>query len=246
MLSAYACGITALTLLAGYFNFFRVDFYVGRILCVVVGLIALETLMGLVLEIYRVRLKGKEVRLLYDSRLVGLLGQPEALITTAAHALDYQFGFKVSETWFYRFLERAFAWLVLAQLGILVLSSCIAVIPPGEEALLERCGRPVEGRGVIGPGLHFKMPWPVDQVYRYPTERIQSFIVGAEPEIDEDDSMDCAPCQGGEFPGGQPGGEFGVGHEPTCGGPPIKPAAIRRLRSACSRSAFRCNFKSPT
>ncbi len=183
MLSAYACGITALTLLAGYFNFFRVDFYVGRILCVVVGLIALETLMGLVLEIYRVRLKGKEVRLLYDSRLVGLLGQPEALITTAAHALDYQFGFKVSETWFYRFLERAFAWLVLAQLGILVLSSCIAVIPPGEEALLERFGRPVDGRGVIGPGLHFKMPWPVDQVYRYPTERIQSFIVGAEPEM---------------------------------------------------------------
>jgi regulator of protease activity HflC (stomatin/prohibitin superfamily) len=182
MLSSYACWTAAATLVAVYFNFLRTDFYVGRVLCVVVGLIALETLMGLVLEIYRVRLKGKEARLLYDSRLVGLLGQPEALITTAAHALDYQFGFKVSETWFYRFLEKAFAWLVLAQLGILVLSSCIAVIPPGEEALLERWGRPVDGRGVIGPGLHFKMPWPVDQVYRYPTERIQSFIVGAEPE----------------------------------------------------------------
>jgi regulator of protease activity HflC (stomatin/prohibitin superfamily) len=182
MLSAYACWTAAATLAAVYFNFPKVDFYVGRVLCVVVGLIALETLAGLVLEIYRVRLKGKEARLLYESRLVGLLGQPEALITTAAHALDYQFGFKVSETWFYRFLEKAFAWMVLAQLGILVLSSCIAVIPPGEEALLERWGRPVNGRGVIGPGLHFKMPWPVDQVYRYPTERIQSFIVGAEPE----------------------------------------------------------------
>jgi membrane protease subunit HflK len=182
LLSAYACWTAAATLVAVYFNFPRVDFFVGRALCAVVGLIALETLAGLVLEIYRVRLKGKDARLLYDSRLVGLLGQPEALITTAAHALDYQFGFKVSETWFYRFLERAFAWLALAQLGILVLSSCIAVVPPGEQALLERAGRPVSGRGVIGPGLHFKLPWPIDQVYRYRTEQIQSFIVGAEPE----------------------------------------------------------------
>jgi regulator of protease activity HflC (stomatin/prohibitin superfamily) len=181
-LSAYACWTATATLVAVYFNFLKADLYVGRALCAVVGLIALETLAGLVLEIYRVRLKGKDARLLYDSRLVGLLGQPEALITTAAHALDYQFGFQVSETWFYRFLEKALAWLVLAQLGILVLSSCIAVIPPGEQALLERGGRPVAGRSVIGPGLHFKLPWPIDQVYRYRTEQIQRFIVGAEPE----------------------------------------------------------------
>jgi membrane protease subunit HflK len=30
--------------------------------------------------------------------------------------------------------------------------------------------------------LHFKLPWPIDQVYRYRTEQIQRFIVGAEPE----------------------------------------------------------------
>ena len=182
LLSAYACWTAAAALAAVYFNFPRADFFVGRAMCVVVALIGPETLAGLVLEIYRVRLKGKDSRLLYDSRLVGLLGQPEALITTAAHALDYQFGFKVSETWFYRFLEKALVWLVLAQLGILVLSSCIAVIPPGEKALLERGGRPVAGREVIGPGLHLKLPWPVDQVYRYRTEQIQSFNVGAEPE----------------------------------------------------------------
>jgi regulator of protease activity HflC (stomatin/prohibitin superfamily) len=182
MLSAYACWTAAATLAAVYFNFGQADFYAGRALCVVPALIAVETLAGLVLEIYRVRLKGKDARLLYDSRLVGLLGQPEALITTAAHALDYQFGFKVSETWFYRFLEKALAWLALAQLGILVLSSCIAVIPPGEQALLERGGRPVGGRNVLEPGLHFKLPWPIDRVYRYRTEQIQRFIVGAEPE----------------------------------------------------------------
>lgn len=182
LLSAYASFVVAATMAATLAGLAKADLIASRVLCVVVGLVALETLIGLVLEIYRVRVKGKDARLLYESRLVGLLGQPEAIITTAAHALDYQFGFKVSETWFYRFLEKALAWMLLAQVAILVVSSCVVVIEPGQEALLERFGAPVAGRGVIGPGLHFKLPWPVDRVYRYPTEQIQGFIVGAEPE----------------------------------------------------------------
>jgi len=31
--------------------------------------------------------------------------------------------------------------------------------------------------------LHVKLPWPIDKVYPMHTERIQSFIVGAEPEL---------------------------------------------------------------
>jgi len=158
---------------------------VARVLCVICGLAALETLLALILEIYRVRVRGRESRLLYESRLVGLLGQPEAIITTAAHALDYQFGFKVSETWFYRFLEKALGWLLLAQFGALVLSTCLVIINPGDQALLERFGRPLGNNGVIGPGLHLKLPWPIDRTINYHTEQIQSFIVGAEPEKGE-------------------------------------------------------------
>ena len=106
LLSAYACWTAAAALAAVYFNFPRADFFVGRAMCVVVALIALETLAGLVLEIYRVRLKGKDSRLLYESRLVGLLGQPEALITTAAHALDYQFGVEEESTSQYHWRQQ--------------------------------------------------------------------------------------------------------------------------------------------
>ncbi len=124
LLSAYACLAVIAAIAAVSEGVPKVDFYVARVLCVVSGLAAVETLLALVLEGYRVRVQGRETRLLYESRLVGLLGQPEAIITTAAHALDYQFGFKVSDTWFYRFLEKALGWLVLAQFGALVLSTC--------------------------------------------------------------------------------------------------------------------------
>ncbi len=189
LLSAYACVAVAGSIVGTvWMGFPRVDFIVARALCVVAGLIALETLLGLILEIYRVRVKGREDRLLYESRFVGLLSEPEAIITTAAHALDYQFGFKVSETGFYRFLRQYILWLALAQFIILVLSSSVVLINTGDEALLERFGAPVAGREVLTAGLHFKLPWPVDQVRVYHTEQIQTFVVGSEPEGAETES----------------------------------------------------------
>jgi regulator of protease activity HflC (stomatin/prohibitin superfamily) len=182
LLGAYACFTTTGAIAAVLAGFPKADLLIGRILCVICGLAATETLLALILEIYRVRMRGRDSRLLYESRLVGLLGQPEAIITTAAHALDYQFGFKVSETWFYRFLERALGWLLLAQFGALVLSTCFVIVQPGDQALLERFGRPLGNDGVIGPGLHLKLPWPIDRTTNYHTELVQGFIIGAEPE----------------------------------------------------------------
>jgi regulator of protease activity HflC (stomatin/prohibitin superfamily) len=183
LLSAYGCFLVTADIAADLAGFPRADLIVARVLCVVIGLIALETLLGLIMEIYRVRVRGGESRVLYESRLVGLLGQPEEVFKTAAHALDYQFGFKISESWFYRFLEKALGWLILAQFGVFVLSTCFVVIQPGDEALLERFGEPLGSNGVIGPGLHLKLPWPIDKTTNYHTEQIQTFIVGAEPEV---------------------------------------------------------------
>lgn len=178
LLTAYVCFVVVATIGAVLAGFPKTDFIVARVLAVVLGLMAIETLVSLVSELYRVRVKGREAHLLYDSRLVGLLGQPEGIITTIGHALDYQFGFKVSDTWFYRMLRERFALLVMAQLVVLVLSTCVTFIEPGEQALLERFGAPVPGRGVISAGVHPKFPWPIDQVHRYRTDRIQSFVVG--------------------------------------------------------------------
>jgi regulator of protease activity HflC (stomatin/prohibitin superfamily) len=180
--NAFLCLIAALGMVGVWAGFPRTDFFVAHVLCGLLGLVALETLIQLVLEIYRPRVKGKVERPLYESRLVGLVGQPEGLITTAAQALDYQFGFKVSETWFYRFFAKALGWLVLLQVAALALSTSVVFIEAGEEGLLERFGKPVEGRSPLGPGAHLTWPWPIDSVYRFRTEQIQTFNVGFAPE----------------------------------------------------------------
>jgi regulator of protease activity HflC (stomatin/prohibitin superfamily) len=182
LLGAYICFVTALGIAGVKTEFLKTDFYVARALTILLGLMAAEILVTLLLEIYRPRLKGRIARPLYDSRLIGLLAQPESLFTTAAQALDYQFGFEVSETWFFQLLQKSLPALLLAQLAVLLLFTCVVFIDAGQLGVLERFGKPVAGRAVLAPGAHFKWPWPADKVYRYATEQIQTFDVGFTPD----------------------------------------------------------------
>jgi len=184
---AYVCFFTALGIAGVKAGFPKVDFWLTRALCVLLGLMAAEMLVTLLLEIYRPRVKGRIARPIYDSRLVGLLAQPEGLFTTAAQALDYQFGFKVSETWFFQLLQKYLPFLVLGQLAVLFLSTCVVFIDAGEQAVLERFGKPVAS-GVLTPGVHFKLPWPADKIYRYHTDQIQSFVVGYTPDAQSENA----------------------------------------------------------
>lgn len=187
LLGSYLCVLVGAALLGDKIEFPKADLYVAKFFAGLLGLLALETLIMLVFEIYRPRLKGKVARPLYDSRVIGLLAQPEGLVATAAQTLDYQFGFKVSETWFFKVLRERLPLVLLAQFGVLILSTCVVFIEAGEEGLLERFGKPVSQNNVLLPGAHWKLPWPVDKVYRYRTEEIQSFVVGSAPKDDEVD-----------------------------------------------------------
>jgi modulator of FtsH protease HflK len=180
MLGAVTCFVVAGAEAAAWFGALKVDLWVSRAMQALLVVVALETLVTLVLEIYRPRIEGKPMPLLYESRLVSLVGQPEGFVRTLAHALDYQFGFKVSETGFYRFVEENLARLLLGQLAVLCLFTTFVIIEPGEQGLLERFGRPVAGREVLDPGVHFKLPWPVDQVTRHRTFALRELLVGSE------------------------------------------------------------------
>ena len=176
---AYVCALAALGIAGVEAKFPRADFWVARVFAVLLGLLAAENLLTLLLEMYRPRVKGKIARPLYESRVAGILAQPESLFTTAAQTLDYQFGFKVSETWFFQAAQKNLLLLLLVQFAALLISTMVVFIDAGEQAVLERSGRP---HGILDPGAHFKLPWPVDKVYRFRTEQIQSFAVGYTPD----------------------------------------------------------------
>lgn len=176
---AYLCGLVTLGIAGVFHGYPNADFWVARGLAVLLLVLAVENLLGLLLEIYRPRVRGKVALPLYGSRVAGLLAQPESLFTTAAQTLDYQFGFKVSETWIYQSLKKNLPVFLLLQLGALIISSMFVFVGAGERAVVERYGKPA---GVLEPGAHWKLPWPLDKVYRFHTDQIQSFAVGYTPD----------------------------------------------------------------
>jgi regulator of protease activity HflC (stomatin/prohibitin superfamily) len=182
LLSSYLSLLVCIGVVLVWLDFRNVDYYVARALSAALGIVAAESLINLILELYRPRVKGRVARPIYESRLVGLMGTPGGLVSTAAQAMDYQFGFKVSETWFYKFLEQRLVWLLLLQLVILLASTCVVFVEPGEQGLIERLGRRVAARPVLEAGPHLKLPWPIDTVHRFPVRQVQSLNIGFQPD----------------------------------------------------------------
>ncbi|MDI9431266.1 MAG: SPFH domain-containing protein [Planctomycetota bacterium] len=184
---AVVCFALALSLAGTHFHFrlpLAVMRYVVPILLIVLGV---ETAVNTVLDVYRPRLKGQYSRAAFDSRLLGIINEPGGVFRSLAAAIDYQFGFQVSQTWFYKLLEKAVVPLILFSIATLYLASCIVVVLPDEEVIVERFGDPVNGDGQVRhlmPGLHFKLPWPIDIAYKYPTQQIMELYVGYVPRRD--------------------------------------------------------------
>lgn len=199
---AVLCFFLAVSLAATYL--FKRLWPVNVMALVIPGLLILlgvETALNIVLDIYRPRLKGRYSRSAFDSRLLGTINEPGGILRSVADAIDYQFGFQVSQTWFYKLLEQAIVPLALFAVVTLYLLSCIVVVEPGEQAIIEHFGSPMSDANDVrplGPGLRFKWPWPIDVVYKYPTERISQISIGFVPEIDPNGQVEHKPLLWGQ------------------------------------------------
>ena len=170
------------------------------------AVLAVESLLNFIGEVYRPRAGRGQVNRAYESRVSGLFTDPASWVNSVAQALDYQFGFNVSETWFYRFLQGALLPLVVFQLAVLYLLSTMVFIQPEEVGVRERFGKPVAGEsGILEGGMHLKWPWPFETVRRFPAQRVQSFHIGVShdehgeaPEVYDEEHGHVPPPRPGE------------------------------------------------
>ena len=176
--------ISGLLLVASIFAHFESTF-LFRTMAVVVPVLLIvlgaEILLSMLLAMYRPRKPGEMARLPFDSRLLGWLISPESIGKIVSETLNYQFGFEVSRSWFYQLLQRSMTWLIIFGAGILILVSCVVVVPPESEAIITTFGS-INGEGdsrIKGPGLYMKLPWPISEAEIYPTGRVREFSVGS-------------------------------------------------------------------
>ncbi|MCH8965968.1 MAG: hypothetical protein IIB58_13480, partial [Planctomycetes bacterium] len=147
-------------------------------------LLGLEFLVNYVLDFYRPRVADEVVRPAFESRLIGLVSEPEGIAKSIADAVNYQFGFEVSTTWFYKMLERAVVPLAALSITVLIGMTSVAIVDADELAVIERFGRPMS-KEPVGPGLVFKWPWPVERVLKARVGLVQEIVVGEAEEAPE-------------------------------------------------------------
>lgn len=185
---AVLCFALAVILALVYlFNFHTPVNVIAMVIPALLVLLGVETALNLIMDIYRPRLKGRYSRSAFDSRLLGVINEPGGILRSAADAIDYQFGFKASQTWFYKLLEQAIVPLILFGAVTLYLFSCVVVVEPDEQAIIEHLGNPLNKAGevrIVDSGLAFKWPWPIDIAYKYPTKMISEISVGFVPKVD--------------------------------------------------------------
>ncbi len=143
-----------------------------------------EMVLNQLLSLYRPRKAGEMPRPAFDSRLLSFLTSPESIARSINEAINYQFGFEITQSWFWQLFSRSLGWLVLLGLAALVGLSSFVVVESHERALVARFGRLVGEP--IGPGLHFKLPWPVDSVHRYDVTVVRQFNAGSGVDLTED------------------------------------------------------------
>jgi regulator of protease activity HflC (stomatin/prohibitin superfamily) len=159
-----------------------VEKYLAYGIGVLMILVAAETIINFILDFYRPRIAGQIQRPFYDSRFVGMFSEPAGILKSVANAMDYQFGFKVSQTWFYQLLTKAMPKLVAFEIAVILALTSIVVVPPGHRALIEHFGK-CDGVAAA-PGIHFTWPWPIDRATVIEVERIRRLEVGY--EVDEE------------------------------------------------------------
>ena len=145
-------------------------------------LVGAEIILNFLLNLYRPRKRGDYLRPAMDSRVLAFIAAPDRLAKSINDAINYQFGFNVSSTWFYRLISRWVAALVLLGLAVIWLTTSFVVVQSDETGVLLRNGRVVNAE--IEPGLVVKRPWPFDRVQTFTSSAVNEIIVGNQPDDD--------------------------------------------------------------
>jgi len=102
-------------------------------------------------------------------------------VTSVFSVLDEALGIDIRSSWALTFVRRAAAPAGVSVLLLGWLTTSLVMVDVDEQAIRERFGRATE-HDVLGPGLHFVLPWPVERVRRVSTARVRTVTIGHEED----------------------------------------------------------------
>ena len=177
--------------------------YLNIIYPVAMIVLGAEVFLNFVLNLYRPRRHGEVPRAAFDSRILAFVAAPDRIAESVGEAINYQFGFNVSSSWFYKLLSRDLPALIAIGLIVGWALTTMTVVEPHQKALRIRFGKLVDAN--LEPGFYFKWPWPFEtiEVPEYIVQdneghiddrsqtvtSLRSIDLGTQPETEGEDQM---------------------------------------------------------
>lgn len=188
--NALACLLALIAIALRNTEFPQPEAWATLIIRVAMLVLGIELVANWVLDFYRPRAAGQVSRPAFDSRLLGLVSEPGGFARSIADAINYQFGFQVSTTWFYQLLKRAMLPMIAFGIAVLLALSSVVIVDADERVFVERFGRLLQPADApLTPGLHIKCPWPIDKTYRARTSQIRALTVGTPATEEETENI---------------------------------------------------------
>jgi regulator of protease activity HflC (stomatin/prohibitin superfamily) len=146
---------------------------------VVMIVIGAEVVLNFLLGLYRPRTADESPRPAMDSRILSFIAAPDRLAESIGGALNYQFGFNVTDSWFYQLVSRWLAALLFVGALVVWLMTSLAVVQPNQQGIVLRFGA-LHGHTLL-PGLHVKAPWPIDTLETIDATTVRSVQLANDP-----------------------------------------------------------------
>ena len=172
----------------------QANYYTSRTIIVIYMILGGEFIFNLVVEFYRPR-TIEEPRPVFESRILALFTEPGGVVRNIADTLDYQFGFKVSGTWIYHFMEKALFPLVSIWIILLWGFTAIHEVGPNEIGIERRFGKIVTN-GELSSGVYMTLPYPFGNIDRYSCTKIHQITIGGHGDEHKGEEEEEAPDDG--------------------------------------------------
>ncbi|MCL2373901.1 MAG: SPFH domain-containing protein, partial [Treponema sp.] len=98
---------------------------------------------------------------------------------------DVRVNFSLKSLYTVKYALKVLPGLFLGLICMLLLSTTIFVVQPHQQAAVHRLGT-LDRAGIIGEGLHFKLPWPLARMQLFDVHRINSMRIGQVAFTDAD------------------------------------------------------------
>ena len=109
--------------------------------------------------------------------LIASLFNPQTILK-GLRALDHILGKPLTNRPRIRNAIKRYAWLVILLPLLWYAGTSLIVIGPRQEGMRIRFGRPANKTVPLGPGLHFKFPWPIEKIAKVNTREIRKMHIG--------------------------------------------------------------------